>query len=75
MTMHPERAKAEAAYQSALKMWRLAACQANEAVFNATNEALKTARLAAVGMELKHPTKADQRKQANELRLRNRGLD
>jgi hypothetical protein len=73
--MHPERAKAEAAYQSALKVWRLATCQANDEVFNAADEALKAARLAVVGMELKYPTKAEQRKQVNESRLRNRGLD
>lgn len=73
--MHPERAQAEAAYQSALKAWQVASTQANDAVFNAVDEALKAARLQVVRMELKHPTKSEQSRKTNELRLRNRGLD
>lgn len=69
-----ERRQAEKRYHAALKAER-AAQDGTEGAYLAAKAALDTARRELVAAEIARPTASERRNLANELRLRNRGLD
>ena len=70
---HPDRIKAESAYKKALAASRKAEDETLEA-FLAADKALDIARAAMVEAEIKHPTRSEARREANDRWMASIGL-